>query len=84
MKIAYTATEAREKFFEILNAVYYRDEVVLITKNKKIVAEISKPVTQTAQKSVFDYIGTLSMQDADTIKMVANSLKKLPARSSHE
>lgn len=84
MKTAYTATEAREKLFEILNAVYYRNEKILITKNKKIVAEIRKSTVPTSSKNIFDYVGTLSTQDADTIKKVAHTLKKLPARSSHE
>ncbi len=79
-KHIYTATEAREKLFEILNLVYYGNSDVIIMKNKKPMVRIVKEKNLPDKNSVFSLAGAMKVEDADRMEKTVQSLKKVPAR----
>lgn len=38
-----TATQARQEFFDLINAAYYKGQITYITKRGKVVAMITPP-----------------------------------------
>lgn len=83
--ITYTATEAREKLFEILNSVYYGNKEVRIIKNKRAMVKIIKADNDQKEglSNFLKLAGTMPDKDAKAMKKSIRELKKLPARA-HE
>lgn len=77
-----TATNARTNLFEIINKVYFGGEEIVITKNDKPVVRISKEDEAERKGHLMNLAGSLSPEEADTIKSTIKELKRLPARKT--
>ena len=75
MHQTYTLTEAKAKFSEIINRVFYRKEKFIITKKGKAAALVS-PVNEKQDKSDAEGLirakGTLAQEDRLVDDMIAN------------
>ena len=80
-KYIYTATEAREKLFEILNVVYYGNTDIIIMKNKKPMVRIIKEKKLSGKASLLSLAGTMKEEDAARIQKTIRELKKISARN---
>lgn len=81
--ITVSAAEARSNLSRILSEAYFSGTIFLVTKNKKIVAEIKKPADiEERMRNFARFVGALSKEDAAIIKRSIKKNDKLPTRST--
>lgn len=74
MKIVYkTATEARNEFFDLINAAKHAGQITVITKNGKTAARITPEIQTDAQRVSIDQLlnetaGIFTDEDVKDIK----------------
>ena len=79
----YTATDAREQLFEILNIVFYGGEEVLISKKNKVMVKIVKvEVVKDKKRDVTKFAGILTEKEGNKMKQAIQSVKNLPLRAT--
>lgn len=71
-----SAYEARTKFGEILNLVYYRDMEIIVEKMGKPLVKIVKVSPLTFEEKVTKYAGTWSSKETKVIEKEAKKLRK--------
>lgn len=80
--VTISAAKARNNLSRILSEAYFSDTTFLVTKNKKVMAEVKKPASENFETNIRKFAGVLSDEDAE---IILNSIKendKLPARST--
>lgn len=80
--VTISAAEARNNLSRILSEAYFSNTIFLVTKNKKVVAEIKKPDLEITESNIRRFAGILSDQDAETILKSIKENDKLPTRST--
>lgn len=81
--VTISAAEARRDLSRILSEAYFSDATFLVTKNKKVMAEIKKPVDiEERMRNFARFAGTLSKKDAAIIKKSIRENDKLPTRTT--
>lgn len=81
--VTVSAAEARNNLSRILSETYFSDTTFLVTKNRKVMAEIKKPVDIEARMRDFaKFVGVLSAKDAAIIKKSIKENDKLPSRTT--
>lgn len=81
--ITVSAAEARGNLSRILSETYFSGTTFLVTKNKRIMAEIKKPVDiEERMRNFARFVGTLSEKDAAIIKKSIKKNDKLPTRTT--
>lgn len=81
--VTISAAEARNNLSRILSEAYFSNTTFLVTKNRKVMAEIKKPADiENRMRNFARFIGTLSKEDADIIKKSIKNNDKLPTRST--
>lgn len=81
--VTISTAEARSNLSRILSEAYFSGTTFLVTKNKKIVAEIKKPADiEEGMRNFARFVGTLSCKDAAIIKKSIKKNDKLPTRTT--
>lgn len=84
--VTISAAEARNNLSRILSEAFFSGTTFLVTKNRKVVAEIRKPAEpadiEERMKNFARFVGTLSDEDADIIKKSIKRGDKLPTRTT--
>jgi len=71
-----SAYEARTKFGEILNLVYYKDMEIIVEKMGKPMIKMIKVSPLTFEEKVAKYAGSWSKKESNTIEKEAKKLRK--------
>lgn len=81
--VTVSAAEARSNLSRILSETYFSGTTFLITKNRKVMAEIKKPVdVEERMRNFARFVGTLSKKDAAIIKKSIKKNDQLPTRTT--
>lgn len=81
--VTISAAEARNNLSRILSEAYFSDTTFLITKNRKVMAEIKKPIDiEERMRNFARFVGTLSNKDANIIKKSIKEHDRLPTRTT--
>ena len=80
--VTISTAEARSNLSRILSEAYFSGTTFLVTKNKKIVAEIKKPASVSFESNIRKFAGVLSDEDAEIILKSIKENDKLPERST--
>lgn len=81
--VTISAAEARNNLSRILSEAYFSDTTFLITKNRKLMAEIKKPIDiEERMRNFARFVGTLSEEDATRIKKAIKKNDKSPTRTT--
>lgn len=81
--VTISTAQARSNLSRILSEAYFSGTTFLVTKNKKIVAEIKKPADiEGRMRNFARFVGTLSKKDATIIKKSIKKNDKLPTRTT--
>ena len=79
--VTISAAETRNNLSRILSEAYFSDTIFLITKNKRIMAEIRKPEMEM-ESNINRFAGILSDEDAEIILKSIKENDKMPTRST--
>lgn len=71
-----SAYEARTKFGEILNLVYYKNMEIIVEKMGKPIVKIVKVSPLTLEEKLAKYAGTWTDEEAKAIEKAAKELRK--------
>lgn len=80
--VTVSTAETRNNLSRILSEAYFSDTIFLVTKNKKVIAEIKKPASEILESNIKKFAGVLSDEDADIILKSIKENDKLSARST--
>lgn len=81
--VTISAAEARNNLSRILSEAYFSDTTFLVTKNRKVMAEIKKPIDiEERMRNFARFVGTLSNKDANIIKKSIREHNRLPTRTT--
>ncbi len=80
--VTVSAAEARNNLSRILSEAYFSGTTFLITKNRKVMAEIKKPAGVDFESNIRKFAGVLSDEDAKIILKSIKENDKLPERST--
>lgn len=81
--VTISAAEARNNLSKMLSEAYFSGTTFLITKNKRVMAEIKKPIDiKERMKSFFENVSPLSEEDATSIKRIVAKGKRFATRNS--
>lgn len=80
--VTISAAEARNNLSRILSETFFSNTIFLVTRNKKILAEIKRPGLETTESNIRRFAGILSDEDAEIILKSIKENDKLPTRST--
>lgn len=80
--VTISAAEARNNLSRILSEAYFSGTTFLVTKNRKVMAEIKKPTSEIYESDIRKFAGVLSDEDAEIILKSIEENDKLPERST--
>lgn len=81
--VTISSAQTRNNLSRILSEAYFSGTTFLVTKNKKIMAEIKKPADiEERMRNFARFVGTLSKKDAAIIKKSIKKNDMLPTRAT--